>query len=126
MKTEQLIKKDCATGTYENMYPVTLIPSVKDPITGESLDKILEQFNSLYLVLKDRSRTLTRLQVPDNMRRRGLWITYISYNDNIITERYEGEDFSDTAWGDSHNWKPYISDDMISKVIEEKLSWYKA
>lgn len=126
MKTEQLIKKNCATGTYEDMFPVTLLQSVKDAITGKSLDQILEQFNSIYLPLIDRSRTLTRLQIPDSMRRRGLWITYISYNDNVITERYEGEDFSDKAWGDSHNWKPYIDNDMIDKVIQKYLSWYKA
>lgn len=121
---EQLIKKNCNEGTYENMYPITVIQAIKDLGSDLTLDVILEKFNHLYLPFIDRSKTLTRMQVPEGLRRKGLWITYISYNDNVVTEWYDSEDFSDKAWGDSKNWIKYIDDNAVAKVIENIMSRY--
>ncbi len=124
--SEQLIKKDCSTGEYENMYPVTTLSSIKDLSTGKTLDTILEEFNHIYLPFKDNSKTLTRQQIPNKLRRKGLWITYISCQGNVITEWYNSEDFSNKAWGDSKNWVPYLDKEVLGTIINDILSWYKA
>lgn len=123
---EQLIQKDCKTGEYRNIFPVTSISSIKNLETGETLDQILENCNHLYLTFKDKSKTNTRLQVPSHMRRKGLWITYLSCKNNLITEYYNSTDFSNKAWGDSKNWVPYLNDTVIEESIEKKIGWYKA
>lgn len=123
---EQLIKKDCTTGTYSDMFPITTLSAIKDLSTGKTLDVILEEFNHIYLPFKDNSKTLTRLQVPANMRRQGLWITYVSCKGNTITEYYNSNDFSNKAWGDNKNWVPYLDKEVIRTALDEILSWYKA
>lgn len=123
---EQLIQKDCTTGAYKDMYPVTTLSAIKDLSTGKTLDRILEEFNHIYLPFKDNSKSLTRLQVPDKFRRRGLWITYVSCKGNTITEWYDSDDLSNKAWGDNKNWVPYIDKELIKDAVKDALSWYKA
>lgn len=123
---EQLIRKDCATGEYKDMYPVTTLEAIKDLSTGKTLDTIIEEFNHIYLPFKDNSKTLTRLQVPNKFRRKGLWITYVSCKGNTITEWYNSDDFSNKAWGDNSNWVPYLDKQIIKEALNEVLSWYKA
>lgn len=123
---EQLIKKDCTTGAYSDMYPITTLAAIKDLSTGKTLDRILEEFNHIYLPFKDNSKTLTRLQVPSNIRRQGLWITYVSCKGNTITEYYNSNDYSNKAWGDSKNWIPYLDKEIIKTALDEILAWYKA
>lgn len=123
---EQLIKKNCATGEYKEMYPITTLAAIKDPSSGKTLDEIIEEFNHIYLPFKDNSKTYTRLQVPSNLRRKGLWITYISCKGNSITEWYNSDDFSNKAWGDNSNWVPYLDKQGIKEVLNKVLSWYKA
>lgn len=122
---EQLIKKDCKTGEYANISPVTTTDSVKDPVTGKTLDKIIEESNHLYLPFIENSKTKTRLQVPQNLRRKGLWVTYTSCKNQVTTEWYNGESFDDTAWGDSANWTSYIAKDYIKEIVDDILGWYK-
>lgn len=123
---EQLIKKDCQTGTHKNIFPVTAISAIKDLETGKTLDQILESCNHLYLPFKDNSKAITRNQVPSNMRRRGLWITYTSCKGKVVTEWYNSNDFSNKAWGNNENWVPYMDKSIISETVNNKLSWYKA
>lgn len=123
---EQLIKKNCATGEYKEMYPITTLAAIKDPSSGKTLDEIIEEFNHIYLPFKDNSKTYTRLQVPSNLRRKGLWITYISCKGNTITEWYNSDDFSNEAWGDNSNWVPYLDKQVIKEALNKVLSWYKA
>lgn len=123
---EQLIKKNCSSGSYEDIYPITTLAAIKDLSTDKTLDQILEGFNHIYLPFKGNSKTITRQQVPNKLRRKGLWITYRSCKGNVITEWYNSDDFSNKAWGDSANWVPYINKDMIKTVVSELLSWYKA
>lgn len=122
----QLIKKNCTTGEYSNLYPVTIIDNVIDPITGKTLRDSLEQCNHLYLPFKDNSKAVTRNQVPLELRRKGLWITYNSCAGKIITEYYKSDDFSNREWGKNENWVPYLNSDIIRTYVEEALSWYKA
>lgn len=122
----QLIKKNCTTGEYSNIYPVTIIDNVVDPITRKTLRDSLEQCNHLYLPFKDNSKAVTRNQVPLELRRKGLWITYNSCAGKIITEYYKSDDFSNREWGKNENWVPYLNSDIIRTYVEEALSWYKA
>ena len=124
--SEQLIKKNCKTGEYKNIFPVTSITAIKDLETGKTLDAMLEEVNHIYLPFKDKSKTNTRLQVPDKYRRKGLWITYVSCKGNTVTEWYNSNDFSNKAWGDNKNWVPYMDETLITKVVNKKMSWYKA
>lgn len=123
---EQLIKKNCSSGTYESMYPITILSAVKDIDTDKSLDEILEVYNHIYLPFKDNSKTLTRQQIPNKLRRKGLWITYKSCKGNVITEWYNSDDFSNKAWGDSKNWVQYLDKSVMRDILKCMLSWYKA
>ena len=134
---KQLIKKDCDTGTYSNMYPISTLQAVRDIDTGETLDRILSDIandkvdmcNHIYVPFKENSRAITRQQVPDNIRRKGLWITYISCKGCVITEYYNSNDLSDKAWGDSNNWVQYnkneisveLIEDIVNKALSERL-----
>lgn len=124
---EQLIKKDCRTGEYSNISPATTTDAVTDPKTGKVLSDILNDNsnNHIYLTFKDNSRAETRLQVPSNMRRKGLWVTYISCKNEVVTEWYNGDSIDDTAWKDSKNWTPYISKEYIESIVNDIIDWYK-
>lgn len=115
MAIEQLIKKNCKTGAYENMLPVTVVQAIKDQDTGEGLDTTLSRINHLYLPYIGKSRMLTRRQVPQRDRRKGLWITYETGRSNVITERYLIDDFSDNAWMNRDNWEAI--DPLKAKAI---------
>lgn len=123
---EQLMKKDCKTGTYENMFPITVLSAIKNEYTGETLDVQLESYNHIYLPFIENSKAATRKQIPERYRRKGLWITYISCQNNVVTEYYNNDDLSDTAWGNCDNWVPYIDKRMIEAIVKHLLSWYKA
>lgn len=113
---EQLIKKDCSSGEYNNIYPVTTIQSIIDRDTGETLEGVLSKVNHIYLPFKDNCKSLTRQQVPPSLRRKGLWISYVSCKRNVVTEYYNSDDFEDKAWGDNKNWVPYIDKDLIQEI----------
>lgn len=117
--TEQLIQKNCNTGKYKNIYPVTTLSSVIDPETGKTLDTKLEDINHISLPLKGRSRIMTRLQVPDNLRKKGLWITYTTCKGKVITEWYNSNDFSTKAWGNDKNWTYYLDKSVLTPIVEE-------
>lgn len=123
---EQLIKRNCETGAYEEIHPVTSISAIIDLSTGKTLDSILQDTNHIYLPFKDNSRGNTRLQVPNKLRRKGLWITYQSCRGNIITEWYNSDDYSNSAWRDNKNWISYLDKDMVERLLNEVLAWYKA
>lgn len=117
---EQLIKKDCNTGEYEDMFPITTLSAVKDLSTGKTLDRILEDVNHIYLPFKYNSKALTRQQVPMNVRRKGLWITYTSCMDKITTEWYTSDDYSNSAWGNNENWEQ-LSQNIIEYASFEDI-----
>lgn len=123
---EQLIKKDCNTGTYKDIYPVTTLSAIKDMSTGKTLDETLEQYNHIYLPFKDNSKACTRLQIIPKLRRKGLWITYKSCQGNVVTEWYNSDDFSNKAWSDNKNWVKYLDKELITACLDEILAWYKA
>lgn len=98
---QQLLKK--GTNGYENVDPKTFTEAVKEKGSNKHLDEILSGFNS-YFVSYNGSRKLTRLSIISSLRRRGLYITYILYNDIIVTEYYNGTSIDDASWGSDDNW----------------------
>ena len=101
---QQLIKKNSQEGRYENIFPKTFIDAVLDKESGVTLTDILAMFNMLFLSYNG-SRSQTRLQVPSSLRRKGLWVTYVLYDETVVTEWYSAEAIDDTAFGDSANWR---------------------
>lgn len=122
---EQLLKKNCKTGEYSEISPAVSLDSVFDS-DGTVLRDILNKTNHLFLPFKNNSKRDTRLQIPSEIRRRGLWISYISCAGNLITEIYDGSGIDDKSWSDGNNWKSYFDEKLVSSIVYKVLSWYKA
>lgn len=110
----QLIKK--VTGGTEKVFPKTYIEAIKDQLTNQSLDNILAHFNMLHLPYVG-SRQDTRKQIPQFMRRKGLWITYVDYDDKIRTEWYKHDRIIDECWEDDQYWN-------VSLELSDLLNQY--
>ncbi|WCF58752.1 putative C-type lectin [Bacteroides phage PhiCrAssBcn18] len=101
---QQLIKKNSQEGRYEDIFPKTFIDAVIDKESGTTLTDILSSFN-MYFLSYTGSRETTRLEVPMSLRKQGLWITYVLYNGNTITEWYGINAVDDASWQDGNNWR---------------------
>lgn len=100
---QQLIKRDNQEGKYKDIFPQTYIEAISDKQTGVGLDQILNSFNMYFLSYQGNAQS-TRLQVIDKLRRKGLWITYVTLENKIVTEWYNSDDITDSAWGSNSNW----------------------
>lgn len=99
---QQLIKQNEDLG-YSKIYPKSYIDAIIDKESGMALQDILNSFN-MYFLSYNGNAEHTRLQVPKILRRKGLWITYIKYNNTIVTEWYNGNSVEDSIWGKDENW----------------------
>ena len=100
--TQQLVKRT-VHGGYSNVMPKSWIEGIKEKSTGRALKEILQGFNMYFLSYTGNEAT-TRQSVPSILRKRGLWITYVDYKNNIHTEYYNSDDIDDESFGDSSNW----------------------
>lgn len=121
----QIYQKNCNTGATSPLYPLTTLDNVIDKNTNESLETILQKYNHIYLPFKGNSKALTRQQVPDKLRRRGLWITYKSCAGKTVTEWYNSDNYNNTEWGKNDNWVQIVDKEIISKVSKELTEWFK-
>lgn len=101
---QQLIKKEYQTGNYQDIFPKTFLDAVVNRETGVSLDEILTGFNMYFLTYLGGSG-VTRLQIPDELRRQGLFITYVLFDKTTVIEWYDSDDISDEAWQSDANWR---------------------
>lgn len=101
---QQLIKKNSQEGRYEDIFPKTFLDAVIDKESGTTLTDILSSFN-MYFLSYSGSRETTRLEVPMSLRKQGLWITYVLYDGNTITEWYGINAVDDVSWQDGNNWR---------------------
>lgn len=99
---QQLIRED-SNQRYQNVYPKTFIDAIVDKQSGKTLIDILNSFN-MYFLSYDGNTQHTRLQVPQSLRKQGLWITYVKYNNVIVTEWYNGTKIDDNSWKQDSNW----------------------
>ena len=98
----QLFTKDSSGKT--NIFPKNFIENIRDKESGMTLSDILQGFNCYFLTYTGNTQT-TRLQVPRVLRRQGLWITYINYKKQVVTEWYDSDKIDDANWGESSNWR---------------------
>lgn len=90
---------------YEKLYPLV---HAKDVISdeGEAIIDVLKTFNHLYVNFINTKQE-TRNNIPVDIRRYGLWITY-KYNDELITEWFKGANSdakNNTKWEDDEYWE---------------------
>lgn len=116
MDTQQLIKKNNQGSGYKNIYPKTYTESVLDKESGEVLDSILQKFNFMYLPYTGSSQN-TRLLVPKKLRRRGLWIAYIRYDNTLVVEYYTATAINDESWKLDENWAPYNIAEIDARIL---------
>jgi hypothetical protein len=100
LSTVQLQKEGSA------VYPVTTTQAIYDGHSGASLHAILHQFNDVYLPYQG-SAYKTRIQLPMEMRRQGITISYVDLSgvsckeQCIKTELLDDEHFGlDKYWSD--------------------------
>lgn len=106
MKNSQLIKRNKIEGGYTKVYPLTYIQGITDGVTGEALISILQSFNHIYLPFLGTAED-TRMSLPADYRRQGIFITYRS-DKGLVTEFYKGtaEDLdNDILFVEDINWE---------------------
>ena len=106
MKNSQLIKRNKIAGGYTRVYPLAYIQGITDGVTGETLISILQSFNHIYLPFLGTAED-TRMSLPVDYRRQGIFITYRS-DKGLVTEFYKGtaEDLdNDILFVEDINWE---------------------
>ena len=87
----------------ENVFPRTRIQDLFDDTSGQKLIDILKSFNMMFVpYLGNKSQT--RNQISPELRRQGLWLTYVIDN-TVYTEWYDEVAIDDTNWGSDSNWR---------------------
>jgi hypothetical protein len=84
--------------------PKSWIESITSKETGQGLIDILRMINSFFLSY-DGNIKHTRCQIPLSYRRKGLWLTYVKYDNRVYTEFYNADSIDDDSWGDDSNWQ---------------------
>lgn len=107
----------------KNVYPISLVQSIFDGITGNRLDVILSLFNCIYIPYGDSKRS-TRLKVSNQMRRLGLIITFKDATNTIYTQRYVGNSFDDANWGNDKNWEDCFVSFDSSEAVEQLKQYF--
>ena len=85
------------------IFPNTHLENVLEKETNIPLNELLNNVNSYYIkysgdIQKDR------LHIPIDLRRKGLFVTYVTFENELITEYYSYPLVSDKFWQDSNNW----------------------
>lgn len=121
---QQLTKliKDTESGKLkeQNVYPISLVQSIFDGMTGTRLDVLLSLFNCIYIPFKN-TREATRLTITSQMRRKGLIIVFKDVDNTIYTQRYINDNFDDASWQDDNNW----NNCFVSYDEEETIKYLK-
>ena len=87
----------------ENVFPRTRIQDLFDDTSGQKLIDILRSFNMMFVPYLG-SKSYTRNQISPELRRQGLWLTYVIDN-TVYTEWYGEVAIDDTNWGSDSNWR---------------------
>lgn len=119
LNIHQINKLDVNDLKRKDIFPITVTSAVFDK-QGNSLEALLACNNFLFLPFKG-SGEATRLTVPILLRRKGLIISYINYNNKIVIEQYIGDSKADEAWSNNSNWKAPFSGD-IQSIANESIN----
>ena len=104
MDVKQLFEK--ASKGYIPIYPLASMESIIDENQSINLIDILAKYNHIYVTYKD-TQFETRRQIPEVLRKYGLWISYEKDN-TLYTEFYKGTNVNakeDKYWVDDNNWE---------------------
>ena len=110
------------TGQNNNIFPNNYIENIRDKETNTPLSDILSGYNSLFLAYTGDAES-TRLNVPKLSRHNGLFIHYVDYNNNHITEYYRGNSINDEEWKNSSNWRLGNNTFMGELSISSNGTW---
>lgn len=100
--SSQLIKE--TTNGIEKVFPKTYTESITDKRTGKKLIEILNNFN-MYFLSYTGNTAQTRCLVPKDLRREGLWITYVTFDHTVVTEWYNSNNIDDDSWKLDTYWR---------------------
>lgn len=73
-------------------------------IGGHKTEYHFAENNHLYLPFDNDIRN-TRLKVIEEYRHKGLIVTYVDTDDNIVTEIYNSNSIDDNNWVNNSNWR---------------------
>lgn len=105
----------------KDVFPVALVQSIYDAISGMRLDDILTHYNYIHIGYKG-TEELTRLAVPIAHRRSKLVIQYTDYEGNTRIEQYIRDTINDEDWKNTNNWKtPFTEGNFTVHVTKEEL-----
>ena len=115
---------------FANIFPLQYVSNILDKATGETLTILLSRYNHIFIPFTGE-KEITRAAVPPIMRRKGLYITYITPNSEIITEYFKGNkiEVNNEDWVKDKNWGTNLTSDNFvpitlpdGSVTAEKLS----
>lgn len=115
---------------FANIFPLQYVSNILDGATGETLTILLSRYNHIFIPFTGE-KDITRAAVPPIMRRKGLYITYITPNSEIITEYFKGNktEVNNEDWVKDKNWGTNLTSDNFvpitlpdGSVTAEKLS----
>lgn len=115
---------------FTNIFPLQYVSNILDKATGETLTILLSRYNHIFIPFTGE-KDITRAAVPLIMRRKGLYITYITPNSEIITEYFKGNktEVNNEDWVKDKNWGTNLTSDNFvpitlpdGSVTAEKLS----
>lgn len=115
---------------FTNIFPLQYVSNILDKATGETLTILLTRCNHVFIPFTG-DKNVTRAAVPAIMRRKGLYITYITPDSVIITEYFKGNktEVNNEDWVKDENWGTNITSDNFvpitlpdGSVTAEKLS----
>lgn len=120
LPVKQLYEK--VEGEYIPFNPQIDLNCLLESVTARSIAFIFHHYNFFSCDWTDTAE-LTRAQVPPQLRRSGLWITYKPDSQTRITERFKGSDLDASVyekWVDDAYWEN-LDFELILKAAEAAI-----
>lgn len=105
IKVKQLY--ELVDGEYKEINPKIDLQSILESMTEHSISYIFHHYNHFNATWTN-TQEATRGQVPPQLRRNGLWLSYINWEGKKITERFKGTDLDASTyekWIDDAYWE---------------------
>ena len=114
-KVKQLIAK--LGENFGEIYPLNYINNILDKNSGETLTILLTRCNHIFIPFTG-DKNVTRAAVPHILRRKGLYITYVTIDSEIVTEYFKGNktQTSDEYWTKDEYWGTNLTSDNFVPI----------
>lgn len=116
LKVKQLYEK--VGDEYKKFNPQINLQSILDSVSEKSVAYIFHHYNH-FNASWTNTQELTRAQVPPQLRRNNLWLSYTNKEGKKITERFVGTDLDASIyerWIDSEYWEVLDFELLIAGV----------